>query len=478
MALRLTAAFFTFALLTALPLTAQQSKPADSPTPPSPTNRTSQDAELETRLAELKTKAEQGDLGATQQVYTAYALAGHTDQARSWAALYEEQLTRLAESGDAKAMMLLASSYLKGQDYMPQDPAKAVTWFTRAAEAGQPSAAYILGEIFSGHNNSHEAERFYKQAYEAYCAMTADIDPANLSTEQRNALYWQGYMELMGQGIPRQENEAIRKLILADNEWAWGQLYRCYIKGIGVEKDPAKAIDYAHRLADNAQDGTMAWVVGSAYLKGDIVEKNEEIGRQYLDRAAAANIPSAIYHKALLLQQEGNYKEAYNLFNQAASMGLPEAMTATALLLLNGAEGVEKDDARALNMLRVASDRYNDLRAPYELGRYYDSVGEPSLADEWYLIASNRGVTEAMARRGLMHIKLNSPVSWSPTEMYRWWKVGSDAGNATCRRYLNLFLYVAIPLILIITFGVPIFVVNRLNKRAMMEEEQQNHADS
>ena len=477
MAHRLTAGLFLFTLLTTHLLSAQQSEPTISPAPTAQPHRTSQDHELEARLAELKTKAEQGDLGATQQIYTAYALAGLTDQAHSWALLYEEQLTRLAESGDAKAMMLLASSYLKGQDYMPQDPAKAVTWFTRAAEAGQPSAAYILGEIFTGHNNSHEAERFYKQAYEAYCAMIPNPAPANLNPEQRNALYWQGYMELMGQGVPRQTNEAIRKLELADNEWAWGQLYRCHIKGIGVEKDPAKAISYARRLADSAQDGTMAWVVGSAYLKGDIVEKNEELGRRYLDQAAAANIPSAIYHKALLLQQEGNHKEAYNLFNQAASMGLPEAMTATALLLLNGADGVEQDDARALNMLRVASDRYNDLRAPYELGRYYDSVGEPSLADEWYLIAANRGVTEAMARRGLMHLKLNSPVSWSPTEMYRWWKVGSDAGDATCRLYLNIFLYVAIPLILLITFGVPIFVVNRLNKRAMMEEEQQNHAD-
>ncbi len=451
-----------------LPLTAQEPAPT-IPTPASKT--TSSDTELEARLAELKQKAEAGDTAATQQLYTQYALEGHTEQARTWASRYEQQLTARAESGDAKAMMLLATAYLRGLDYMPQNPAEAVRWFSRAAEAGQPAAAYILGEIFTQQNNTAEAQKFYKQAYDAYAKLTAGIS-GRPSTEQRNALYWQGYMQLMGIGTAPNPAEGIALLQSADTAWAWSQLYKCYVKGIGVEKDTAKAIDYARKLADEAKDGLMAWVTASAYLKGEGVQQDAELGRKYLDMAAAANIAQAIHHKGTLLQAEGKAKEAFDCFTQAASMGLPEAMTAAAKLLLDGAKGVEKDEARALSMLQTASDRYQDLRAPYELGLYYDAVGEPELANNWYRVASDRGVIQAMARRGLLHITPNSGVKWSPTQMYHWWRTGSDAGDSTCTRYLNLFLFVFIPVVLLLAFGVPIAVVHTLNKRALRAEAQ------
>ena len=123
-------------------------------------------------------------------------------------------------------------------------------------------------------------------------------------------------------------------------------------------------------------------------------------------------------------------------------------------------------------MLRIASDRYEDPRAPWELGQYYDSIGEPELANGWYKIASDRGVAQAMARRGLLHITPDSGVKWSPTQMYHWWRTGSNAGDPTCSRYLNIFLFGFIPLVLIIAFGVPITVVHILNKKALAEEAE------
>ncbi len=455
--------------LLCLPLAAQ-----DAPRTEPAQQETAQDA----RLAELTRKAESGDATATQQLYTEYALQGNTEQAKAWATRYEEQLTAQAESGDAKSMMQLATAYLKGQDYMPQNPGKAVSWFVRAAESGQPAAAFILGELFTQQGNTAEAEKFYKMAYSEYEKLTAAISGDQLTTEQRNALYWQGYMQLMGIGTTKNEAEGVAKIERADNAWAWSQLYKCYVKGIGVKKDISRAIGYARKLADEVKDGMMAWVVGSAYLSGQDVPKDETLGRKYLEQAADANIAEAIYHKGVLLQAEGKNKEAYDCFNQAGSMGMPAAMTATAKLLLTGADGIVKDEARALKMLQTASDYYNDLRAPYELGLYYDGVGEPELANNWYRIASDRGVIEAMARRGLLHITPNSGVNWSPTQMYRWWRTGSDAGDATCSLYLNLFLFGFIPLVLLVSFGVPILVVHLLNKKAQAAEEQAATTDT
>ncbi len=469
-------AWITAAALLALPLAATEASTATAPAPATAATE-SANAELEAQLAELKQKSESGDTAATQQVYTRYALEGLTEQARTWAARYEQQLISNAESGDAKAMMLLASAYLRGQDYMPYNPAEAVRWFSRAAEAGQPSAAYILGEIFMQQGNTAEAKKFYKQAYDAYAKLTSEIS-GEPTTTQRNALYWQGYMQLMGIGTEQNNAAGIERLKSADIAWAWSQLYKCYIKGMGVEKDLSQAIAYARKLADEAGDGMMAWVTATAYLKGEGAPKDEALGRQYLEKAAQANIAQAIHHKGTLLLAEGKAKEAYDCFCQAASMGLPESMTEAAKLLLHGAEGVEKDEALALTKLQEASDVYNDPRAPYELGLYYDAAGEPELANNWYRIASDRGVVEAMARRGLLHITPNSGVSWSPTQMYRWWRTGSDAGDATCSLYLNLFLFVFIPVVLILAFGVPIAVVHVLNKRALQEEAQANEAQT
>ena len=455
-------------LLSLLPLSAQESEQTPAPT----TAASSSNEALESTLAEQKQKAEGGDIAATQAVYTRYAVEGLTEQARHWAALYEQQLTAQAEGGDSKAMMVLATAYLRGHDYIAQNPGKAVSWLYRAAEAGLPSAAYILGEIFTQQGNTTEAQKFYQQAWNEYSALTSQLSTPP-TTEQRNALYWQGYMKLMGIGTDKNPAEGIALMEQADNAWAWSQLYKCYVKGIGVEKDMAKAIEYARKLADEANDSLMAWVVASAYLNGEGVQKDETTGRKYLDMADDGNIAQAIHMKGLLLQKEGKTLDAYNCFNRAASMGLPESMTATAKMLLHGAEGVEANTERALEILRTTSDRYEDPGAPWELGQYYDSIGEPELANGWYKIASDRGVTQAMARRGLLHITPDSGVTWSPTQMYHWWRTGGNAGDPTCSTYLNIFLFGFIPLVLIIAFGVPITVVHVLNKKALKEEAEQ-----
>jgi hypothetical protein len=111
-------------LLSLLPLSAQE--PAQEP---AQTTATSSNEALETALAEQKQKAEAGDIAATQAVYTRYAVEGLTEQAQHWADLYEQQLTAQAEGGDTKAMMLLATAYLKGRDESKNDDLAMYKYF-------------------------------------------------------------------------------------------------------------------------------------------------------------------------------------------------------------------------------------------------------------------------------------------------------------------------------------------------------------
>ena len=135
---------------------------------------------------------------------------------------------------------------------------------------------------------------------------------------------------------------------------------------------------------------------------------------------------------------------------------------------------MQKDEARGLSMLQAACDRLNSARAPLEIARYYDSIGEAELANAWYVTASDRGVAEAMSRRGLLHLNPFSGLKWNPTLAYQWWSAGQTAGDAECTLYVRLFLYVFIPVLLILVFGVPSFIVHRLNKKAQEEDSRKS----
>jgi len=453
-------------------LYADEQQTPQAPSTPGPTPvkviPASDDEELEARLAGLKQMAEQSSTDAVQQIYTQYAIAGKSDIAKAWAARYLEMLTKKAEDGDKSAMAVLGVHYLSGKDYTAPDEQQGVKWLYRAAEAGEPRSAFILGDYFARQGNKTASREAYEKAYAVYVKDSGTGNP--------ETLYWQGVMQQNGLGTDTDAAAGIAKLEQAAGQHHPGalqQLFKTYAVGIGTQKDMARAISYARKAADHG-DGLLAYATACAYLKGEGVAKDEAIGEQYLDKAVAANIPAAIYYKGLRLENAGKAEEAYPLYRQGASMGQPDALVAEGRFLLYGLGGVDKDESRGLSLLQAASDRWESPRAPYELGLYYDSVGERDMANSWYAIASERGVQEAFARRGLLHLNPFSGLEWSPTRAYQWWRVGSEAGDPTCTLYLRLFLYVFTPLLLILVFGVPIFIVHRLNKRAEKDTAAQS----
>lgn len=418
-------------------------------------------SEASSSLSTLEAQAEAGDSRAAQQLCLSYALEGKTEQARRWGARYRELLEKEADGGNTRAMMLLGTLFMTGQFYTEPSVAKTVEWFSRADEAGEPSASFILGDFLARQGNQEGSREAYARSYEGYARLAQE---GNL-----NALYWQGYMEQNGVGTEARPTEGTRKLEQAADKghgWAIQQLFKTYIQGIGTEKDEARAISYARQAADASGDAVMAWATACAYLNGQGVEKDETLGEHYLDIAAAGNIADAIFLKGFRLEKQGKSAEALPFYTQAASMKQPDAMINAGLLLLKGAKGVEKDESRGLSLLEAAAGgSTGSARAAYELGRHYEQIGEPSIANSWYVTASDRGGVEAMARRGLLHLNPFSGVKWSPTLAYQWWRTGKEAGDADCTFYVRLFLYGFIPLVLLLAFGLPVFLVHRLQKK-------------
>ena len=436
-------ASWILAALLALPLLAQETTPG---TPALACD----DARMEQSVAQLKEEAAKGDAYSQRQLYLRYALKGHRTQAAAWADKLIENLTEKAQAGDQKAMWMLARLFLAGDEVIPADMVRSVEWFNRLSAAGEPSAAFILGDLYTKQNSPEAAKSAYAKAYTIYSDMAAKGD-----TE---ALYWQGYMELNALGVSQNAAGGIEKLEKAAAAGAVPaayQLFKVYTKGLSTPADEAKALAYATQLADQGKDAQMAYVVADAYLKGKGVPKDEAKGLQYLEKAVAAQVPAALYHKAWMLQEQGKHQEALAAYQAAAQQGHADAAVKAGPMLIFG-EGVEADAAEGLKILQYASGALDSPFAPYELGRYYDSVGEGALADEYYITASNRGYPAAMARRGLLHLDPTSGLTWNPTATYHWWKLGADAGDKTCTLYLRLYLYLFTPLLLILIFGLGI----------------------
>lgn len=443
------------AALLALPLLAQETTTSAL---------SSDDERMEQSVAELKAEAEKGDAYAQRQVYLRYALKGHREQAAAWADKLIGELTEKGQAGDQKAMWLLARMFMTGDEVIPADMARSVEWFNRLSAAGEPSAAFILGDLYTRQNSPEAARSAYAKAYGIYSDLASKGDT--------DALYWQGYMELNALGTMQNARDGIARMEQAAAAGALPaayQLFKVYTTGIGTPADEAKALTYATQLADQGKDAQMAYVVADAYLKGKGIPRDETKGMQYLEKAVAAQVPAALYHKAWMLQEQGKHQEALEGYRAAAQQGHADAAVKAGSMLIFG-DGVEADPAEGLKILQYASAALESPFAPYELGRYYDSVGEGTLADEYYITASNRGYPAAMARRGLLHLDPSSGLTWNPTATYHWWKLGADAGDKTCTLYLRLYLFVFVPLLLILIFGLPLYFVHRMIKRRNEQE--------
>lgn len=460
-----------------LPLLSLNLAHAQEPAPAAPAAETapaapvaaalqSNNPELEADLQPTRTEAEAGDVKAARQMYMRYALEGMTEQAHAWAERYRQMLEKEAASGSNTAMLQLGVNYLTENEYTPYNVEQGVTWLTKALEAGNADAGILLGEHLQKLSNGLGAKEAYAKAFQLYSAKA----PAN---EDGTALYWMGYLQQNGLGVEANPQEGIANLTKSaekGNKWAYMQLFKTYTEGIGTEKDAAKSIAYAREIADLFQDGWMAYVAAAAYLEGNQVPQDIELGEKYLDMAAKANIPPAIYAKGRYLMDQGKTAEAYSCFNQAASMHQPDALIAAGKMRLYGADGVDKDESRGLALLEKAARLYNTPAAAWEIARYYESIGEQQLADEWIVEASSKGELRAMAARGLMHLNPASCVEWNPTVAYHWWKTGENHDDKTCITYLNYTHYLFFPLLLIIVFGLPVLIVHILNKKAAREE--------
>ncbi len=407
-------------------------------------------------IASLEEQAAQGDSYAMQQLSRYHALAKQTDLATQWHDRYVQQLTKEAEAGSSTDMLKLAAFYLRGSEFQQPQREQAKFWLERASLAGEPSGAYLHAAMLEKEGNKSGAQAAYERSYMLYSQQQENEE------KHADALYWMGVQELLGQGVTQDTEAAVTHLeesASLGSIAALERLFHSYTTGTGVAKDAAKALFYASSLADKHGHGGMAFL-----LYNDFEKKGEKrLAQQYLTRACELHHPQAMLKQAELVKAS-QPEESERLLHHAHSLGESRATVKLANL-----EKERGHSERMLSYLAQAAELQNP-EAALMLAEYYESVEDEAKSNQWYVIASDQGLKEAFAKRGMLHMIPHSHLEWNPTMAYQWWKLGDEAGDPESSRHLNLFLYLFIPCVLFVAFLLPVLVmlyfIRRRKKKA------------
>lgn len=209
--------------------------------------------------------------------------------------------------------------------------------------------------------------------------------------------YYEGWGEIIGQNHNEAEKrmlECYQEFDNADYAAGLAELYT-----LSSEKcDYKKAFEYATIAAEEDEKGGYI-VLGSLYLNGWGVKKNEELALENYKMAAALGDETAMNQIGLIFlegeQVKNDHEQAFYWFNESAKKGSDVGMFNLAYCYKNGL-GVKQDEEVAAEWYKKAAELdYAD--AMYELGNYYQTVlFDLDKSKAWFQKAADLGHADAI----------------------------------------------------------------------------------
>lgn len=335
-------------------------------------------------LTWLKKAADNGSNDAAFEIGTiyeaGYGIAENMPEAVKWYKV-------AAEKDNPEAMISLAFCYMDG-DGIAADRAAGVQWFTRAANRGNRQAMRFLGEYYTEQemgNDCAKAIEWYMKAADA--GDTQSVKPVGAMTLEGNCA-----------GINKTEVAAWmqRHADMGDEEACYN-MAGFYLEGIGVAKDPGKAMELlikdkeirnktgVHRnnstnnifLLYNSGDldaaqmaRLLAWMEESA-KKTDDDEMMAVIANIYLNKEDA---------------QVNDYRLAMDYAMKSAAKGNPGGCFWVGFIYSKGYGDIKKNEKKAFTWMQKSADK-GDKDAMKMLSTFYaKGIGvekSPALAEEW-----------------------------------------------------------------------------------------------
>ena len=269
-----------------------------------------------------------------------------------------------AEKGNGLAMHDIGKMLLTGQG-CDQNDKTAQEWLRKAYDAFfqmEQSAKdpgywqYRLGKMYA---MGYGVEQNYEDA----------IDWYEQAVEWRNpfAAYVLGSMYHYGQGVEKDEEKAFRYFKMAaehpskPNAYAQYQLGRMSVDEQESEKWYRLAYQGFLRIELEMPDDKLYYRLGSMNLHGIGTEKNLELAREYLHKAAIMGNVDAVYGMGKLYL-ESDVQKAISMFELAAEQGNTYAEYQLGKIYCFG-EGVPQNLEAGMEWLRASASHGNKYAA-------------------------------------------------------------------------------------------------------------------
>uniref|UniRef100_A0A2P2K7L8 ERAD-associated E3 ubiquitin-protein ligase component HRD3A n=1 Tax=Rhizophora mucronata TaxID=61149 RepID=A0A2P2K7L8_RHIMU len=313
-----------------------------------------------------------------------------------------------AQKGNALAMYKIGLFYYFGLRGLRRDHAKALAWFSKAVERGEPRSMQLLGEIFA---RGAGVERNYTKA----------LEWLTLASQQQvySAYNGIGYLYVKGYGVEKNYTKAKEYFEkAADNDEAGGHynLGVMYLKGIGVKRDVKLACKF-FIIAANAGQPKAFYQLAKMFHTGVGLKKNLPMATALYKLVAERGPWSSLSRWALESYLKGDIGKAFLLYSRMAEMGYEIAQSNAAWIvdkygersMCMGESGFCTDlerHQRAHSLWWQASEQGNEHAALLIGDAYYYGRGterDYDRAAEAYMHAKSQSNAQAMFNLGYMH---------------------------------------------------------------------------
>ena len=388
-----------------------------------------------------------------------------------------DELTMLAEQGNADAQYQIAMRYAKGVG-CEKSEAKAAIWCRKAAELGHVAAQCDFGVMLSAGSgvvkDEVEAVKWYRKSAEQGYAMGQNNlgvmyeNGSGVGKSETEAAKWylkaaeQGYalaqnnlgsLYANGRGVAKDEVVAVRWFRKAAEQkcvLAQVNLGAMYARGRGVEKDEVEAARWYNiavkqtRTLAEIGDAEAQYALAVFFAKGVLTEQNNNEAVIWLRKAAEQGHVAAQYELFIFLANGIGTKDkpdAMKWLRSSAEHGYARAQLHLGLMYAEG-EGVKKDKVEAVRWYRKAAEQ-DDPDASVVLAEAYkngEGVKRNKLeSDKWYCKAARRlhevaeqGGVDAQYSLGCMYAD-GVGVSKDEIEAEKWFLKAADQGHAKAK---------------------------------------------
>ncbi len=229
-----------------------------------------------------------------------------------------------------------------------------------------------------------------------------------------DAVYWYAWMRFYGKGdMTADKKEAFKWFSKSADSGHPRGIYwvgYLYAKGEGVEKNPSLARDFMKKAADTGQVEQMRSFAYNC-LSGRYFPKDMETAVTYYKKCADKNDPHSMYQLGYCYAYgkgvTRNLSKAFEYYCMAADRGDKDAQYRAAMASFFR-RGTKRDDALVFKYLTMAAEQ-GHLKATYRLGNcYYFGFGvkqDFSKALEFYHQAAAKGEKESMVSIGYCYFR-------------------------------------------------------------------------